>query len=60
MKIKALTFDVFGTVVDWRASVIREVEAVLAPKGIELDWAGFADRWRLGRRLVWAGHRLGG
>ena len=48
MQIKALTFDVFGTVVDWRASVIREVEAVLAPKGIELDWAGFADRWRAG------------
>ncbi len=48
MQIKALTFDVFGTVVDWRGSVIREVEAVLAPKGIELDWAGFADRWRAG------------
>jgi 2-haloacid dehalogenase len=48
MEIKALTFDVFGTVVDWRGSVIREVEAVLAPKGISLDWASFADRWRAG------------
>jgi 2-haloacid dehalogenase len=35
---RALVFDVFGTVVDWRASVIRE--------GIEVDWATFADAWR--------------
>jgi 2-haloacid dehalogenase len=45
-KIRALTFDVFGTVVDWRASVAREAEAVLAQKGHRLDWGGFADRWR--------------
>ncbi len=45
-QIKALTFDVFGTVVDWRSSVAREAEAVLGPKGHRLDWAGFADRWR--------------
>ncbi|HVN00910.1 MAG TPA: haloacid dehalogenase type II [Caulobacteraceae bacterium] len=45
-EIKALTFDVFGTVVDWRSSVAREAEAALAPKGIALDWGGFADRWR--------------
>ena len=44
--IKALTFDVFGTVVDWRASVAREAEAQLAPKGVELDWGAFADGWR--------------
>jgi 2-haloacid dehalogenase len=44
--IKALTFDVFGTVVDWRASVAREAEASLAPKGIALDWGAFADGWR--------------
>ena len=44
--IRALTFDVFGTVVDWRSGVAREAEAVLAPKGHALDWAGFADRWR--------------
>jgi 2-haloacid dehalogenase len=48
MEIKALTFDVFGTVVDWRSSVIREVEAALAPKGIALDWGAFTDRWRVG------------
>ncbi|MFI4935472.1 MAG: haloacid dehalogenase type II [Caulobacterales bacterium] len=45
-QIKALTFDVFGTVVDWRSSVAREAEAMLAPKGHALDWGDFADRWR--------------
>lgn len=44
--IQALTFDVFGTVVDWRTSVAREVRAILEPKGLSLDWSGFADRWR--------------
>ena len=44
--IQALTFDVFGTVVDWRSSVAREAEASLAPKGVVLDWGEFADRWR--------------
>jgi 2-haloacid dehalogenase len=42
--IRALLFDVFGTVVDWRGSIIREGEA----SGIELDWGRFADRWRAG------------
>jgi 2-haloacid dehalogenase len=45
-EIKALTFDVFGTVVDWRSGVAREAERVLAPKGVWLDWGAFADRWR--------------
>ena len=45
-EIKALTFDVFGTVVDWRSGVAREAEAALAPKGLALDWGAFADRWR--------------
>ena len=44
--IQALTFDVFGTVVDWRSSVAREAEAMLAPKGHALDWGDFADGWR--------------
>jgi 2-haloacid dehalogenase len=45
--IKALTFDVFGTVVDWRSSVIREGEALGRAKGIaHVDWAAFADAWR--------------
>ena len=44
--IEALTFDVFGTVVDWRSSVIREMTAFGAKKGIERDWAAFARDWR--------------
>ena len=44
--IKALVFDVFGTVVDWRTSIAREAEQNLAPKGVSLDWPGFADAWR--------------
>ena len=46
--IKALTFDVFGTVVDWRGSVIREGEQLNAAKGLAIDWPAFADRWRAG------------
>lgn len=46
--IKALTFDVFGTVVDWRSSIIREGQLLSARKGYDVDWAEFADRWRSG------------
>ena len=48
--IKALTFDVFGTVVDWRGSVIREGEALGKVKGLNVDWPRFADAWRGGYR----------
>ena len=44
--IKALFFDVFGTLVDWRASVARESAATLAPRGHDLDWLAFATAWR--------------
>ena len=44
--ISALTFDVFGTVVDWRTSVIREGEAFGARHRLSVDWAKFADAWR--------------
>jgi 2-haloacid dehalogenase len=44
--IKALVFDVFGTVVDWRTSVAQEVELVAKQKGLTLDGAKFADAWR--------------
>jgi 2-haloacid dehalogenase len=44
--IRALVFDVFGTCVDWRGSVIRELAAVGAQKGLEADWAAMADEWR--------------
>jgi 2-haloacid dehalogenase len=46
--IQALTFDVFGTVVDWRSTIIREGKALGKAKGIETDWARFADAWRAG------------
>lgn len=48
LEIKALTFDVFGTVVDWRGSIIREGEAFGAARGLDVDWAQFADKWRGG------------
>jgi 2-haloacid dehalogenase len=44
--VKALVFDVFGTVVDWRSSVIREGEKLGREKDLEVDWAAFADAWR--------------
>ncbi len=44
--IKALTFDVFGTVVDWRSSIIREGQALGRRKNINADWAAVADGWR--------------
>lgn len=45
-RIKALVFDVFGTLVDWRTSIAREAEVSLSPLGISIDWLGFADAWR--------------
>ena len=46
--IKALTFDVFGTVVDWRSTVIEEGEKLTAQLGYKVNWEEFADRWRAG------------
>ena len=46
--VKALTFDVFGTVVDWRSSIIREGRLLTETKGLRVDWAKFADAWRAG------------
>jgi 2-haloacid dehalogenase len=44
--VRALFFDVFGTLVDWRTSVAREAERILGPLGHNLDWEAFADAWR--------------
>jgi|SRR5487761_75273 2-haloacid dehalogenase len=44
--VKALFFDVFGTLVDWRSSIAREAQAILQPQGFALDWLAFADAWR--------------
>jgi len=44
--VKALLFDVFGTVVDWRTSTIRELSGFGRGRGLDRDWTAFADRWR--------------
>ncbi|MFP6746672.1 MAG: haloacid dehalogenase type II [Alphaproteobacteria bacterium] len=46
MAFKALLFDVFGTVVDWRGSIIAEGEVFGRAQGLDIDWADFADAWR--------------
>ena len=46
LKVKALLFDVFGTVVDWRTGIAREVESVAKKNNISLDPFDFADSWR--------------
>jgi len=46
--IRALTFDVFGTVVDWRGSIIREGRALGKQKNLKADWTAVADAWRDG------------
>jgi 2-haloacid dehalogenase len=46
--VQALVFDTFGTVVDWRTSVIRELQALGERKGIQADWVAMADGWRAG------------
>tara|TARA_R110002073_G_scaffold336200_2_gene530819 strand:- start:222 stop:968 length:747 start_codon:yes stop_codon:yes gene_type:complete len=46
--VKALTFDVFGTVVDWYGSIVREGQLLAAKKGYDVDWAQFALSWRSG------------
>ena len=45
-EVKALLFDVFGTLVDWHGSIAREVRGVLGAQGIEVDGAAFAIAWR--------------
>ncbi len=46
MPIKALVFDVFGTLVDWRSSIAHEAKTLLSPLGLSTDWHAFADDWR--------------
>lgn len=45
---RALAFDVFGTVVDWRSSIIAELQSFGIRRGLQRDWASFADAWRAG------------
>lgn len=44
--VKALLFDVFGTVVDWRGSLIADFTAWGKAKGMDADWAALVDAWR--------------
>src|SRR5262245_1704404 len=46
--IRALVFDVFGTVVDWRGSILRECRALGRSKKLPVDWDAFTDAWRAG------------
>jgi 2-haloacid dehalogenase len=46
--IKALAFDVFGTVVDWRTGIAREAAQMAHARGIAGEWEKFADAWRAG------------
>ncbi len=46
LQIKALTFDVFGTVVDWRRSIIHEGSRLNREKALTINWPEFADAWR--------------
>jgi len=48
MTPRALAFDVFGTVVDWRSSIIGELEQFGRSHGVQQDWPAFADSWRAG------------
>lgn len=45
-EVKALTFDVFGTIVDYRSTIIHEGKELNQQKGLAVDWARFADSWR--------------
>jgi len=46
--VKALVFDVFGTVVDWRSSIIADLEAFGRARNVRADWVGLTDAWRAG------------
>ena len=47
LDVRAMVFDTFGTVVDWRGSIVAEGESYWRPqKGMDIDWPAFADSWR--------------
>ena len=45
-EVRALTFDVFGTTVDWRSGVAAEARRLGARSGVSADWERLADEWR--------------
>jgi 2-haloacid dehalogenase len=48
--VKAVLFDVFGTLVDWRGSLIADLTRFGRERGITADWPAFADAWRAAYR----------
>ena len=44
--VRALVFDVFGTVVDWRGSLVAELSGWGRARGLDVDWTGLVDAWR--------------
>lgn len=44
--VKAMVFDVFGTVVDWRTSLINDLTRFGGERGLTADWTGLIDAWR--------------
>jgi 2-haloacid dehalogenase len=57
--MRALLFDVFGTVVDWRSSIIAEGRTLGREKGLRVSWPAFANAWRAGYRPAMARVRSG-
>jgi 2-haloacid dehalogenase len=61
--VRALVFDIFGTVVDWRSSIVAEGEALSKTLGqrlkLDVDWPAFADDWRAGYQPAMARVRSG-
>ena len=58
-RVKALVFDTFGTVVDWRTSVTQQVEELATRKGLKIDAVKFADTWRGGYQPAMSRVRTG-
>ena len=57
--VRALVFDVFGTVVDWRGSIIAEGRKLGRDKHLRVNWPAFVDAWRAGYRPAMARVRSG-
>ena len=57
--VRALLFDVFGTVVNWREGISRDVAIIADQKGVSLDPAAFADSWRAEYQPAMEGVRPG-
>jgi 2-haloacid dehalogenase len=58
-RVRALLFDVFGTLVDWRTSIVRDLTAFGAERGIACDWTALVDAWRAAYRPSMARVRAG-